>query len=160
MIHVIFSFIYYTFPWFTNINNVFIIDSSLTVMGITVGSCFILLTIAILALIISKNKTSEISTTERNLHQGCNIFISHFLEINIIFCISISVCSISSLLIILPFSGDVNGYGIRIDPIEPITQDFPIEPTVITAIPTPSPRRSILREPRRRSVHFEDGNIS
>ena len=126
-------------------------------MGITVGSCFILLTIAILALIISKNKTSEISTTERNLHQGSNIFISHFLEINII---SISVCSISSLLIIFPFSGDVNGYGIRIDPIEPITQDFPIEPTVITALPTPSPRRSILREPRRRSVHFEDGNIS
>ena len=153
MIYVIFS--YYAFPWFSNINNVFIIDSSLTVMGITVGSCFIMLTIAILALIISKNKPSETSTMERNLHQGSNIFISHFLEINII-----SVCSISSLLIILPFSGDVNGYGIRIDPIEPITQDFPIEPTVITALPTPAPRRSILREPRRRSVHFEDGNIS
>ena len=155
MIYVIFS--YYTFPWCSNINNVFIIDSSLTVMGITVGSCFIMLTIAILALIISKNKPSETSTMERNLHQGSNIFISYFLEINII---SISVCSISSLLIIFPFSGDGNGYDIRIDPIEPITQDFPIEPTVIAALPTPSPRRSILREPRRRSVHFEDGNIS
>ena len=58
------------------------------------------------------------------------------------------------------FSGDVNGYGIRISPIEPITHDITIQPTTITAIPTPLPRRSILREPRRRSVHFEDGNIS
>ena len=58
------------------------------------------------------------------------------------------------------FSGDVNGYGIRRSPIEPITHDIPIQPTMTTAIPTPLPRRSILREPRRRSVHFEDGNIS
>ena len=56
------------------------------------------------------------------------------------------------------FSGDVNGYGIRIDPTETITNDIPIQRTITTAIPTPLPRRSILREPRR-SVHFVDGNI-
>ena len=61
---------------------------------------------------------------------------------------------------VLQFSGDDYGYGIRIDPIQPITPNIQIEPTITAAIPTPSPRRSILREPRRRSVHFEDGNIS
>ena len=100
------------------------------------------------------------------------------------FCISITVCIVFLLVIgvsgdvngygirtdpiehitrdipIEQFSVDVNGYGIRIDPTEPITHDIPIQPTITTAIPTPLPRRSILREPRRRSVHFEDGNIS
>ena len=148
-------------------------------MGITVGSCFILLTIAILALIISKNKISETSTTERNSHRGSNILILHFCA-NWSF--SISVCIVFLLLIVLlfsgdgdgygiridpieritddipieQFSGDVNGYGIRLSPIEPITHDIPIQPTIT---PTPLPRRSILREPSRRSVRFEDGNF-
>ena len=60
----------------------------------------------------------------------------------------------------LKFLGNANGYEIRIDPIESNTDDLPVESTVTANIPTPSPRRSILREPRRRSVHFDGEDIS
>ena len=67
---------------------------------------------------------------------------------------------VSSFLKLSPFSGDVKGYEIRLDPIESNTDDFPVDSTVTANIPIPSPRRSILREPRRRSVHFEGEDIS
>ena len=60
----------------------------------------------------------------------------------------------------MKFLGNANGYEIRIDPIESNTDDFPVDPAVIATIPTPSPRKSILRESRRRSVHSEEEDIS
>ena len=96
---------------------------------------------------------------QKEIHIKVATYILYFLiNLRDIFCISL--CSLALLLLVLQFAGDANGYGIRIDRIEPMTYDIPIEPTITTAIPTPIPRRSILREPTRRSVHFEDGNIS
>ena len=59
----------------------------------------------------------------------------------------------------MKFLGNANGYEIRIDPIEYNTDDFPVESTVTATIPTPSPRTSILRESRTRSVQFEEDDI-